>query len=146
MAGRLRGFNPDEVRAGLRLAMSVGLPPVESEQPTFFWSPVTTNTARADETGVPYDVNVRRQTAPARSLRVTCAVEYFDNAGKLENFGVMVPTKVVLTLLDQEYEQVKGFHAVVIGGSRYFYQRTETPQGLGSIGVYSVHCVAEDQA
>lgn len=145
MAGQVPGFNADVVRAGLRLAMTVGLPPVLEDQPTFFMPRVITNTARADEHRVPFDVNAKRVTALPLTVRVPCAIEYFDNAGKIENFGVLVPTKVELTLLDQEYVQVKGFEFVVIGGNRFYYQRTETPIGLVSIGVYVVHCTAEDQ-
>lgn len=146
MAGSLPGFNADEVRAGLRLAMNVGLPPVVEEQPTFFMPREVTTTGAADESGVPFSPVNKRTQAPPVSRRVPCAVEYFDNQGKIENFGVIVPSKVEITLLDEDYVKVKGFEYVVIGGNRFFYDRTETPLGLVSIGVYVVHCTAEDQA
>lgn len=145
MAGQIPGFDADAVRAGLRLAMTVGLPPATEDQPTFFMPRTVTNTALADEHSVPFDVTARRTVEPPVTVRVPCAIEYFDNAGKLENFGVLVPTKVELTLLDEEYAKVKGFEFVVIGGNRFYYQRTETPLGLVSVGVYKIHCTAEDQ-
>lgn len=146
MAGTVPGFNAAEVRAGLRLAMTVGLPPVLEEQPTFFFPREVSNTARADESKVPFNPLARPALAPPRSVRVPCAIEYFDNQGKIENFGVIVPSKVELTLLDEDHAKVRGFQFVVIGGGRFFYDRTETPLGLVSVGVYVVHCTAEDQA
>lgn len=146
MAGTVPGFNPDEVRAGLRLAMTVGLPVVEADQPTFFFPRPGSTTGNADEDAVPFDPTRRRVLAPPTSVRVPCAVEYFDNQGKIENFGVLVPSKVELTLLDQEYAQVKGFEYVVIGGNRYWYSRTAPPLGLVSVGVFIIYCNAEDQS
>lgn len=145
MAGVQPGFNADEVRAGLRLAMSVGLPPVEVEQPTFFFARVASTNANADEDEVPFDVTKRRTLAPPVSVRVPCAVEYFDNQGKIENFGIIVPSKIEITLLDQDYARVKGFEYVVVGGNKYWYTRTAPPMGLVSVGVYTIYCNAEDQ-
>lgn len=145
MAGSVPGFNPDEVRTGLRLAMNIGLPPVETDQPTFYFPRAASTTGAADEDAMPFDVTKRRVLDPPRSVRVPCAIEYFDNQGKIENFGVIVPSKVELTVLDEEYEKIKGFEYVVIGGSRYWYSRTATPAGLVSIGVFTIYCTAEDQ-
>jgi hypothetical protein len=146
MAGTVPGFNPDEVRAGLRLAMTVGLPPVEADQPTFYFPREASTTGSADEDEMPFDITKKRVLEPPRFVRVPCAIEYFDNQGKIENFGLIVPSKVELTLLDQEYAKVKGFEYVVIGGSRFWYSRTATPAGLVSIGVFTIYCTAEDQA
>lgn len=146
MAGSVPGFNPDEVRAGLRLAMTVGLPPTAEDQPTFYFPRTASTTGAADEDAMPFDLTKKRALSPPRTVRVPCAIEYFDNQGKIENFGIIVPSKVELTLLDQEYVQVKGFEYVVIGGNRYWYSRTATPAGLVSIGVFTIYCTAEDQS
>lgn len=145
MAGTIPGFNADTVRAGLRLAMSVGLPPVEADQPTFFFSPVVTNTGPADEEGVPFNPDTRPTVAPPKQVKVPCAVEYSDVSGKVEGVGIVQPSRVSITLLDEEYAKVKGFAYVVIAGNRYFYRKTEPPVGLVSIGVWTIHCVAEDE-
>lgn len=139
------GFNADAVRNGLRLAMQVGLPPTSSDQPTFYMPLVTTSTEPLDQSGVPFDPSYQPTRATRVAVTVPCAIEYHDNDGKLENFGVIVPAKVKLILLDQDYAKVKGFEYVVIAGIRYFYRRTETPIGLISVGVYTVHCVSEDE-
>jgi hypothetical protein len=145
MAGQLPGFNAGAVRAGLRTAMGVGLPVEVEDRPTFYFPRQAAGAQPAgDAGGTPWEPNARQQLAPARHVQVPCATEYVDNAGKIENFGVMVPSKVVLTLLDEDYVQIKGFAFVVIGGNKFFYQRTQPPLGLVSVGVYLVHCTAED--
>lgn len=146
MAGSVPGFNAADVRAGLRLAMTIGLPPVEADQPTFYFPREVTNTERADDEDVPFDPDARPTLAPARSVKVPCAVEYFDAAGKIENFGVITPSKIAVTLLDEDHDKVRGFEYVVIGGDRYWYRRTEPPLGLVSVGVWIVHCTAEDES
>ena len=145
MAGQIPGFRADVVRAGLRLAMSVGLPVDSPDGLPFYFPRPVTNAAPADDSGVPFDTTARPIYGPPTVVRVPCGVEYFDREGKIENFGVLVPSRVELTLLDQEYAKVRGFEYVVIGGARYFYQRTATPLGLVSVGVHVVYCVAEDQ-
>lgn len=143
---RLAGFDADAVRTGLRLAMQVGLPVDAASQPVFYMPPTSSSTGATDAEGVPFDPAARRTfVAPTAVRNVKCAIEYVDGEGKLENFGVIVPARVILTLLDEEYARVKGFAYVVIGGSRYFYRRTEVPRGLVSIGVFKVHCVSEDE-
>jgi hypothetical protein len=148
MAGspNISGFSADTVRAGLRLAMQVGLPVAQGDQPTFYM-PISdvTPTEAVDSEGVPFDPNYRPAKTSRVTLQVPCAIEYKDSEGTLENFGAIVPARVTLTLLDQDYLKVKGFEFVVIGGNRYNYRRTEAPLGLVTVGVYTVHCTSDDE-
>lgn len=143
-AGALSGFDAGDFRSNIRLAMTLGLPPDLADQPAFVFPGATTNVSPADEDDVPFDPTARPTRAAPTSVKVPCAVEYVDAAGKVENFGVIIPSKVRLTLLDEDYEQVRGFSFVMIGGDRYFYTKTETPLGLDSVGVWIVHATAED--
>lgn len=145
-AGALPGFDAEDFRTNIRLAMTVGLPPVVSDQPTFVFPGAITNTDPADEEDVPFDSAARPTVAASVSKQVPCAVEYVDAAGKVENFGVLAPSKVMLTLLDEDYEQIRGFTYVVIGGDRFYYDKTETPLGLDSVGIWIVHANAEDDS
>lgn len=146
MAGVIPGFPAGEFRAGIRLAMSLGLPPVESDRPLFVFAPVITNDTPADEDGLPFDWSATPTVAAGASLRVLCAVEFDDTTGRVENMGVIVPSAVTITLLDEEYQQVKGFHYVQIGTDRYYYRTTQPPLGLDVVGVWSVTCVSEDDS
>jgi hypothetical protein len=144
MAGTPKGFNAARVREGLLIAMNFGLPPEDADQPTFWFPATATITASVDDENVPFDPTVR-PTYRRASVTVPCAVEYVDAEGKIENFGVLVRAKVKITLLGDEYEEVRGFEFVTIGGQRYMYKRTEAPLGLGSIPVWTVHCESEDE-
>lgn len=142
----ISGFDAAAVRAGLRLAMQVGLPIAAADQPTFYMpQTVTTSGPKLDQTGVPFDPTYQ----PTKTARVThqvpCAIEYHDGTGKIEAFGIVAPSSVRLTLLDQDYTTVQGFEFVVITGQRYFYRRTEPGQGLIDVGVWYVHCQSEDE-
>lgn len=144
-SGTPPGFNASTVRAGLRTAMRFGLPTVTSEQPTFFQPQTSTSTEPVDDDGVPFDPAVVPTLSTLVKKQVPCAVEYVDSDGKIETFGIIAPSKVKLTLLDQDWVQIEGFHFCVIKGQKYFYQRTEPPVALGTVDVYTVHCRAEDE-
>lgn len=144
MAQALPGFDAEDFRTNIRLAMTVGLPVDTADQPTFVFPGAVTNDDPADEEDVPFDPDARPEVAPPRSEKVPCAVEYVDGEGKVENFGVIVRSKVKITLLDEDYETIRGFAYVVIGGDKFIYSKTETPLGLDSVGVWTVHATAED--
>lgn len=140
------GFDAAAVRAGLRLAMQVGLPTVTADQPTFFMpQTVTTDGHILDGSNTPFDP----EYTPTRSTRVThqvpCAIEYTDGSGKIAALGIIDASKVILTLLDQDYDIVEGFEFVVITGQKFFYSATEPQLGLVDVGVWRVHCRSEDE-
>src|SRR5687768_4952500 len=111
--------------------MTIGLPPVAADQPTFYMPRTSTTAEEVDEEDVPFSPAVQPTLSPPVSHKVPCAIEYFDAAGKIENFGVIVPSRIEVTLLDQDYDVVKGFEYVTISGDRYFYKKTEPALGLG---------------
>ena len=86
---------------------------------------------------------------------VLCAVEYFDRNQQFANPDVVgsgITNSILrLTLLDEEYEQVRGFDwcsvksAAGTGTERYWYRRTAPAIGLGTIDVHLVFCEAEDE-
>lgn len=127
--------------------MAVGAPANAADQPVFFMpQPSVTSGGPADQEGVPFSPTSRIVHPPRPKVsNIPCAIEYRDSEGALSNFGVIVPSRVVLTLLDQDYAAVKGFDYVVIGGTKFNYRRTETPKGLVSVGLYRVHCTSEDE-
>lgn len=145
MAGNPPGFNPTEVRNGLRFAMTFGIP--EGSPPTFVMPTTYTAGGDFDSHGVPWhpdDVPV--PGTPGQSIAVPCAVEYTQGPGKADTFSHLMPSKILLTLLDEEYQQIKGFEYVVINGNKYLYRNTQAPVGLGSIEVWQIVCESEDMA
>jgi hypothetical protein len=145
---RISGFNANEVRAGLRLAMEVGLPPDIADQPVFvFPGEIVDDGLERDAEGTPLDWRATKQRGPDETVQVPCAIEYMDGYGdgNIENFGVVMPSRVALTFLDEDYVEIRGFSYVMIGGNRYNYQRTEPPIGLVSVGVWRVHVRSDDE-
>jgi hypothetical protein len=57
-----------------------------------------------------------------------------------------MPTRISITLLDEDYQRVRGFHFVVAGGDKYIYEKTEPPVALGSIDVWTVWAQSEDES
>lgn len=147
MAGTIPGFDADEVRAGLHLAMTVGLPPNAADQPIFHFPPTPTADADSDGQGTPLDWQGSRVETPAPpSVSVPCAIEAIDDQGNVTAFGTVSSTRLVLTFLDVDYDKVEGFAYVLVGGNQYFYQRTLPPMGLVSIGIVQVVVRTTDEA
>ena len=145
MAGLVEGFDPADFRAAIQQTMTMGLAPIEADQPTFCFKQDPINFSNADVEDVPFDPAARPVQPPPETKQVPCAVEYVDAAGRVETFGVINPSKVRLTLLDVDYQTIRGFDFVEIGGDKYNYAKTEPPIGLGEVGVWTVHCIAEDE-
>lgn len=144
----LPGFDPDEVRDGIRLAMQVGLPVEPADQPTFVFAPTFAGLAGSDAEGTPFDWRAGRDTpaAPARpAIKRPCAIEFDNGNALVEAVGTVYSSRLILTLLDEDYEAVKGFSHVLIGGNTYTYELTEPPMGLVSVGVWRIHVRAEDE-
>lgn len=138
-------FDPQDFIDGIHFAMSLGLPPASEDQPTFYFPATVDNTAPADASGIPFAPEAEPTYTRPPSVKVPCAVEYVDAEGKIESFGVAVPAYVVLTLLQQDYDVVRGFEFVIIGGNRYWYRSTFPPLGMDSVGVWQIKCRTDDE-
>jgi hypothetical protein len=143
----IANFDANQVRAGLRLAMQVGLPVIVADQPTFFFPAVVTGdgTHALDQQGTPFSPTYRPTRVRPVGIKVPCSVDYVDAAGNLVAMGTVSAAGIVLTLLDEDYVKVKGFSYCVIGGIKYNYKRTDVPKGLVSVGIYTIHCLSDDE-
>lgn len=144
---RIEGFDAAAFRDGIETAMMVGLPPDLADQPTFVTPAAVVDTgADRDTGGVAFDWTEPREKVGAdTATQVPAAIEYFDADGQLVNFGSVSSSKIVLTLLDQDYEEVVGFSYVVVGGNKYTYERTEPPIGMVDVAIWRIHCRTDDE-
>lgn len=144
---RIEGFDADAFRDGIWTAMAVGLPPELEDQPTFVTpAPVVDTGDERDVDGIAFDwTKSRTKVGADTATQVPAAIEYFDADGLLTNFGSVAASKIVLTLLDEDYEAVKGFSYVVVGGNKYTYERTEPPLGMVGVAIWRVHCRTDDE-
>ena len=118
-----------DLRAGFRTAMSIGaLVP-----PTFIFP----------QNAVTWDDTEHETPDPVSAL---CAYEGTDNSGQVVNFGVTTPTRVTVTILDEEYEQIKGCTSMIIGEQEYLLDREDLPYALGTVHVHTLRFTAADQS
>lgn len=144
------GFDASAARQGILNAMSFGEPTRTDDKAWFYFAKARASTpddAPADDDHVPFDPAVPVASPDSHPRQqVPCAVDYLDAAGQAITAGDITPSKIVITLMDTEYQRVKGFAFVVAGGDKYLYDKTEPPVALGTIDVWTVHCVAEDES
>ena len=137
-------FNANRVSDGLYKAMGFGEPTRVADKATFYFVTETRPQGPVDQDNVSFDPEVRTQKK-VTSKQVPCAIEFQDRSDKIESFGVVSPSRIQITLLDYEYQQVKEFKYVVVGGDKYIYHSTEPPNALGTIDVWTVWATAEDE-
>lgn len=145
MAGTNPGFDPAQFRNAIRFVYDMAAPPVDDEQATFYGPSTLVYTGSVDDEEVPFDPETTVVSTPATGVKVPCGIEYLDADGQAVVFGTVTPSKVKISLLDEEYAQVAGALYVVIGGEKYLYRRTEPPSGLFDVGIYTMHFVAENE-
>ncbi len=144
-------FDRADFQRGILTAMGIGTPARPAERVTFVFADTTANTAPADDEGVPFDPRATPTVTAGNRQSVLCAVEYLDTVGTVVDLGVVVPSQLRLTLLDAQYQQIKGFDRVEIGSGIgtpdvYHYRRTEPPIGMVTETVWTIYCRAEDDA
>lgn len=146
MAGTDSGFNSLEFRNAIHQAMHMGAAPDPANQVAFHFPSVLTFNAPADGADVPFDPAATVTSTAPPPVRVDCAVEYLDAENQPTPFGMLAATRLAITLLDVDYEQVKDASYVVVAGDRYNYRRTEAPAGLFDVGLFVMHFIAESES
>lgn len=140
-------FDEARVLEGLKKAMGFGEPTRPEDKVTFYFNERSTPAGEVDEEGVPFDPDDRViNEREGEAVIVDCVVEYQDRAAQTETFGVYIPARVILTLLDPDWQQVKDFSYVKAGGDIYWRSTVEPPVALGTIDVWSVICLAEGES
>lgn len=137
-------FNQAAVLAGLYTAMDFGAPNTATDRATFYMPRTVSSSGNQDSDGVPFNPSNGRVFGSLVKKTVPCAVEYIGGTGKDENFGVLNPDKVKLTILGPDFLNIQGFEYVVISGNKYLYVKAEPVIALGSIDVHQIYCRAED--
>jgi hypothetical protein len=137
-------FDKATVLAGLYTAMDFGAPNTASDKATFYMPRTVESDGNTDSYQVSYNPDNHRELGPLVKKTVPCAVEYLDAAGKEVNLGTINPSRVRLTVLGPDYQNIKGFEYVAISGQKFLYTKTEPIIALGSIDVAIIYCTAED--
>lgn len=134
-------------RDGVHLAMSFGQPPNAEDQPKFLFAASLTyppGTA-LDQEGKPLDPTIEPTATTQNSITVPCAVEFQTATADELPVGSFRPTKATITLLDEDYVQVKDATDVVLGGDTYLIGYKPPPLGAGPVTVYQFVCFARQE-
>lgn len=145
MAGSNSGFDAAEFRNAIHFAMNMGAAPDASERVTFHFANQLTYNVPTDGANVPFDPEATVTRYVPDPVQVDCAVEYFDSENQPTRLGLLAASRLAITLLDEDYEQVKDAAYVVAHGDRYDYRRTEPPSGLFDVGLYVMHFTSESE-
>lgn len=137
-------FNQARVLEGLHKAMGFGEPVDGDDKPVFHIpAAVDTGPAPADDGDVPFDPSVRVQRL-VRDVQVPCAYDMASAGAVAETFGKRAQTSIEICIVGPDWEQVKDFTHVTIGGDRYLRSKTNI-LALGSIPVAIVTVISEDE-
>lgn len=138
-------FDAGAFRSAIQFVFTMAEAPQSGDQLAFYGPSTLVYTTPLDDADVPFDpasTVVRQQAAP---VHVPCGVEYFDTQGQPIVFGMVTPSRLAVTLLDEDYALVKDATYVVAGGDRYNFRRTEPPTGLFDVGLFRMHFSAENE-
>jgi hypothetical protein len=147
-------FDGDQFRNAIRFAMQMGTPPEVGKRASFvfksagrtYWKDgVEQISPRLDRDGKPLDPTIQViNTAPVVKT-VDCAVEIVRADADELPVGNFRPTKAVVTLLDEQYDQVKGCRELLFNGDRYLYGYEPEGLGLFDVGINTMIFYATDE-
>lgn len=156
------GFDPAEFRRSIHFAMQMGTPPDPDKRPKFlkkstsrtYWQNGVQlgSTPRLDRDGKPLDptIEVRRGATTEYKMpddsAVDCAIEVARADSDELPVGNFRPTKIVVTLLDDEYEVVRECRELIYNGDRYQFGYEPEAYGLFSVGVHTMIFYAIDES
>lgn len=147
MAGSNSAFDPANFRTVIRDTMTMGLPENEADRATFRWSPTRTYVEQ-DSSANPWDwTDSATTTVEHDDVQVPVALEFArTNEQSGTALGQFDTPRVILTLLDEDYDQVVGADVVLLGQNTYRWEFTEPPIGLFEVTVYRLHLRAMDES
>jgi hypothetical protein len=148
MAGTNSAFNATQFRQVIRETMLMGMPNAVQERATFRWDPAKSYPV-ADPAGNPYDLTSAPTTTTTHAdVQVPVAVEFSARpAGSMDTvMGEFDTSRVIITVLDEDYEQIVGADLVIMGGNTYDIQFVGPPIGLFEVTVYQLYALARDES
>lgn len=158
MAGTDSRFDSGRFNEAIRFAMGMGAPVRPEDRATFYFRRKRTYPAgtRLDQEGKPLNSSVQAEyVEPDPLVLEHVAIE--SNVASPEELpvGARIPTRVVITMLADEYQQIKTRAAegseefayeVELGGDRYRIGYRPPPLALFDAGVHQLVCFAMEES
>lgn len=149
-------FDGEGFRNAIRFAMQMGTNPDPAKSPTFiqkgtgrtYWKDDVelVSTPRLDRDGQPLDPEIEVRKAADVQINVDCAIEVERADAEELPVGTFRPTKLVVTLLDNQYEEVKDCRELLYNGDSYMFGYEPESNGLFDVGVYTMIFYAKDES
>jgi hypothetical protein len=158
MAGTDSRFPRARFEEGIRAAMRMGAPIRPEDRATFHFRTKKQypSGTRLDQSGKPLNPSIRAEYVTPDPLVLQEVAIESEKANPQElPVGVRIPTRVVITLLDDEYQQIKDRAAegdeefaieVELGGDRYRIGYRPPPMALFDSGVHQLVCYALEES
>lgn len=139
-------FLSEEFRSAIINTMIMGSPNKEEEQAEFSWEKDVTYSIQ-DKDNKPYSLGA---TTPLTDntpdpVKINVAVEYVHRAPDGTPLGEFDNPRAVLTVLDVEYEKVRGADFVTLGGNKYMISYVLV-EALFDVDVYTLQTVALEES
>lgn len=153
MAGTNPNFNAAEVRDALHFAMEMGSPNRVRDKATFYFRQtsvwvdedgIVVENPRLDQDGNPFRPDLHSEPlgrAPVTLDRV--AVDFGMAKPEELEVGSFRPTRVEITILDEEWSQIhEAIQVSLVRGDRYYISYEKPVVGLFDIDVHELVCYA----
>lgn len=138
-------FDGPRFRNAIRFSFDMGAPPEIADQLTFHFTDAVTFTGHSDGDQVPFNPAEVVSRVTKTPVQVPCDVQFTAAADTPTAFGSIVPAKITVLLLDEDYAQVDDASFVVINGDRYNRQFVPPSFGLFDVGLHEMVFVAENE-
>ena len=145
MAGNNPRFRPDLFREKIRYVFEMAKPPEADQQLWFHFTGTVNFAGPADGDSVPFDPDEAITRTVRAPLQRPCDVEFTKASDDPTAFGTIIPAKITVTLLDEDYDDVKEASFVVMGGDKYLRVYEPPSYGLFSVGLHTMVFVAENE-
>lgn len=155
MAGTNSNFNAREVRDALQFAMKMGSPNKVWDKATFYFrqtrvwvdaSGAVVENPRLDQDGNPFDPNLHAElTGRDPEVLDHVAVDFQLARPEELEVGSFRPTRVEITILDEDWEKIEeAIEVTLVGGDRYYISYEKPVTGLFDMDVHELVCYARD--
>jgi len=146
------GFDPVEFKAAIRGAMTMGIPNLVDDRPTFRFTEVRVF-ANHDNEGSPFDwevvpVEPLPGFEPKPAVQVLCAIESIGQGEASEgtNIGTFDMNRARLYLFAEEWALVEDFTTVLLSGTEYIRVKELPILALFEVDVHVVEIHARDES
>lgn len=138
-------FPADKFRNAIRFVFDMAASTDTDRQLTFHFPETLTVVGPQDSEEVPFDPAVPVDRVVRTPLKRPCDIEFQQAGDEPTAFGVVVPAKVKVLLLDEDYEDVKDCTYIVVNGDRYTRNYEPPDFALFDVGLHEMVFIAENE-